>query len=170
MLVDRRQGTACAGQARGARGRAGGFTLIELLITIMVAAVLATLAAPSFREFVATQKLRNVSFDLMAALTLARSEAISRNVTIDFKRTGSAWDTGWTVGEPDAPVMAQEAYKGLSITDSASLAAITFGRDGRATAGTRFTIAPDPVVSGVASRCVLIGADGMPFSRKGACS
>lgn len=159
---------------RGDRPRSGarGFTLIELVITVAVVAVLATLAAPSFREFIATQRIRNTSFDLMTALTLARSEAITRNANVDLLRTQSTWDGGWTVSADGGAtaLLNQQSYSGLSITDSAGLGKITYGKDGRAvTASTNFTIAPATAMAGVTSRCVALGLSGVPSARVGGC-
>lgn len=151
--------------------RVRGFTLIELVFTITVMAVLAALAAPSFREFIATQRVRNASFDLMAALTLVRSEAITRNTTVDLLRTGSSWSEGWTVSAgAGTALLNQQAYGGLTITDSASLAKISYGKDGRSTtASTKFTIAPATSMAGVTSRCISIGLSGVPSSSLGPC-
>ena len=65
-----------------------GFTLIELMTTIAVLVVLALVAMPSFRQFVANQRVRNASFELMSALTLARSQAIVQNGDVKLKRKG----------------------------------------------------------------------------------
>lgn len=159
---------------RPRRRRAQGFTLIELVTAITVMAILAGLALPSFREFVANQRLRSASFDLMAALTLARSEAVTRNVNVSLAKAtaGTAWDKGWNVlaAGTTQPIQNQEALKNLTITDSAALDSITYGKDGRAlTTSTRFTIAPSTTISGVSSRCVSIGLSGVPSSSVGAC-
>ena len=153
------------------RHRAAGFTLLELVTAITVMAILATLATPSFQVFVANQRIRNASFDLMATLSLVRSQAITLNSSVDLQRTGSSWDSGWKVTDGTNTFQLQQAYKNLSITDSGSLATITYGRDGRAvTAVTQFTIAPSVAISGVTARCVSLGLSGVPSSRKGACS
>ena len=153
-----------------AQRRVRGFTLIELITVITVMGVLASLALPSFREFVANQRIRNVSFDLMAALTLARSEAVTRNRSIDLKKTGTAWDEGWKVIDGTNTLHDQQAYKNLAISDSSDLGVITYGKDGRATtASTQFTIAPSTTMTGVSSRCISIGLSGMPSSSMGAC-
>ncbi len=159
---------------RGDKPRHGmrGFTLIELVVTIAVAAILATLAAPSFREFITTQRIRNASFDLTTALTLARSEAITRNANVSLLRTAGTWDGGWTVsaGAGTAALLNQQAYSNLSITDSANLATITYGNDGRSsTTSTAFTIAPATAMTGVTSRCVSLGLSGVPSTRMGVC-
>ena len=157
------------------KGRsATGFTLIELMVTIAIAAILATLAAPSFREYIVSQRIKNASFDLFTALTLARSEAITRNADVDLLRTGTTWAGGWTVKPAIAspPTLhTQAAFTGLKITDSADLSTVTYGKDGRATtATTKFQIEPISSVSGVKLRCVSIGLSGVPSSSVGGCS
>ncbi|RZL87888.1 MAG: prepilin-type cleavage/methylation domain-containing protein [Variovorax sp.] len=135
-------------------------------------AVLAGLALPSFREFVANQRIRNVSFDLMAAITLARSEAVTRgrNVTLAKAPSGTDWGNGWMVVDGTNPIQIQEAFKNLAITDSAALEGITFAKDGRTvTTSTKFTIAPSIAMTGVISRCISIGLSGTPSSSVGAC-
>lgn len=155
---------------RSAGRRVRGFTLIELVAAITVMGVLATLALPSFHAFVANQRIRNGSFDLMAALTLARSEAVTRNRSVDLKRSGTSWDRGWTVEEGTRTFHRQEAYKDLAISDSSGLGVITYGKDGRTvTTSTKFTIAPTTAIAGVSSRCISVGLNGLPSSSMGAC-
>ncbi len=153
------------------RRRTGGFTLIELVTVITIMAVLAGLAAPSFSSFIANQRIRNTSFDLMAALMLARSEAVTRNGNVSFVKAGDEWSAGWKVQVGGNDILNQQALNNLSITDSASLGTITYGKDGRTSTGsTRFTIAPASEMSGVSSRCISISTSGLPSSRVGACS
>jgi type IV fimbrial biogenesis protein FimT len=160
MLVSRRR----------TRRHVRGFTLIELVTVITVMGVLAALALPSFSAFIANQRIRNVSFDLMAALTLARSEAVTRNRSVDLTKTGSAWDEGWEVKDSTNVYQKQQAYKNLAMSDSADLDVITYGNDGRTlTTSTKFTVAPSATIAGVSSRCISIGLNGLPSSSMGAC-
>ncbi|MGS1078356.1 GspH/FimT family pseudopilin [Pseudoxanthomonas beigongshangi] len=58
---------------------AGGFTLIELLIALAVLAVALTLAAPSFQDLIARNRVTAAANELVASLQIARTEAIRRN-------------------------------------------------------------------------------------------
>ena len=161
MLVRRR--------TQGRRLR--GFTLIELMTAVTLMAVLLGLAVPSFRSFIANQRIRNTSFDLMAALMLARSEAVTRAGDVSFEKTGEEWSAGWTVKSGGTTLLSADMVRNLSITDSADLGSVIYGKDGRtSTASTKFTIAPSSEISGVSPRCVSIGPSGVPSSRMGACS
>ena len=105
---------ACAVTAarRGARNSGmrtqSGFTITELMITIAVAAVLAGLAAPSFRGMFQNNRLATQTNTLITHRSLARSEAIKRNLDVVVCRsanptaapptcggTAQDWSTGW---------------------------------------------------------------------------
>lgn len=76
-----------------ARHSHSGFTLVELLITIAVAAILLSVAVPSFRSMVINSRLTTQTHDMIAAINLARSEAIKRNSTVTLCRTRTAGAT-----------------------------------------------------------------------------
>jgi type IV fimbrial biogenesis protein FimT len=76
--------TAC----RRARGRRAGFTIIELMITVAVASVLLGLAVPSFNQMIVGSRLTAQSNEMVAAINLARSEAIKRNANVTLCRSG----------------------------------------------------------------------------------
>ena len=65
--------------------RSKGFTLIELLVTIIVLAILATIALPSFQDLAERRRLINATEAFYADLQLARSEAVkrSRSLTVN---------------------------------------------------------------------------------------
>lgn len=79
-----------------------GFTLIELMVTIGVAGILLTLAAPVFTRLVAKTDATQTSNELVGALHLARSEAASRGVTVAVAASSGGWVDGWSVEIPAA--------------------------------------------------------------------
>jgi type IV fimbrial biogenesis protein FimT len=75
-----------------------GFTLIELLMTVFLAAVLFAFAIPSFRAVIANNRLVTQTNDMVGAMQMARSEAITRNRIMTFCRTTAATDTACAGG------------------------------------------------------------------------
>ena len=74
-----------------------GFTLVELLMGLAILSIVTTTVVPSFSQLLAEQRLRQVSNELRMSLTLARSEAIKRNQTVNVLPAESAWSDGWCV-------------------------------------------------------------------------
>ena len=64
-----------------------GVTLIELMVSIAVLAILLALAVPSFSDFRERQALRGAADNFVAAIGLAKQEAVKRDawVRVDFK-------------------------------------------------------------------------------------
>jgi prepilin-type N-terminal cleavage/methylation domain-containing protein len=83
------------GRGVGSAGR--GFTLIELLIAIVVVAVVLTIVAPSFHDFIVTQRLKAVNQQLVTDLQLARTEAVGRNARLRVAFGGDAGVTCYTL-------------------------------------------------------------------------
>lgn len=54
-----------------------GFTLIELLVVLAIAAILATIAAPSFTDQLARRRIEGVATELNTDLQFARSQAVT---------------------------------------------------------------------------------------------
>ncbi|MBK1719529.1 GspH/FimT family pseudopilin [Thiocystis violacea] len=89
--------------------RTPGFTLVELVMTIAMAAILLSVAVPSFQEAMRTNRIAALTNELSTSLQLARSEAVSRGrrVTVcksdDILATSPAcdssadWQDGWLV-------------------------------------------------------------------------
>ena len=149
---------------------ARGFTFIECVVTLFVATGLMTLAAPSFTTYTATQRIRSASYDLMAAMHYARSEAIKRNTTVDIVKAGSGWASGWRVVAGGTTLRQQDGYAKVNITDSANLVKLTYGNDGRpSTSTTTFKMQPAASINGVTAQCVKILLSGTATSSLGGC-
>ncbi|MFZ5523465.1 MAG: GspH/FimT family pseudopilin [Pseudomonadota bacterium] len=90
-----------------------GVTMMEMLIVVAIAAILATIAGPSFGDFVNNTRLNSTMTQLASDLNRARIEAIKRNswmlICVSNAAgtdcgTGANWQNGWAVcldSEPD---------------------------------------------------------------------
>lgn len=96
----------------GAGARTRGFSLFELVVTLSVAAILATIAVPSYRSLVQSNGLTTQTNELVGALNYARATAVTRGTTVTLCssadrvtcRNDTDWSTGWLVytGNPNA--------------------------------------------------------------------
>jgi type IV fimbrial biogenesis protein FimT len=77
-----------------------GFTLLELMITVGIAAILMSMAIPSFNSTIRSTRLTTYANELVTSLNLARSEAVKRGLQVTVTRKGatsSQWESGWDV-------------------------------------------------------------------------
>ena len=80
--------------------RQAGFSLLELLIAVAVAAVLVSLAAPNLHRAVVKNQVVATANDLVGDLQTARTQAVSRGVSVGVVASGGEWRRGWQV-QPD---------------------------------------------------------------------
>lgn len=81
------------------------FTLIELLMTVAIAAILVTVAVPSFNTLILNARLSAKKNEFINALNLARTTALALNSNIEvcpFSVAGSTtcgakWKDGWII-------------------------------------------------------------------------
>jgi len=148
---------------------ARGFTLIEMSVVVAILVVVLGVLAPSFREFLASQQAKALSFDLASDLLLARNEALKRNVNVAVEPALTGWADGWRVATVPAPqTLSQRNAAPQAVTITGAPAAITFDVNGR-------VIAPNAAVritvsSHSASRCVQLDLSGRARAVQGACT
>ena len=144
-----------------------GFTLIELLVTLTIIAVLAAVAAPSFRDFVASQRVKNASYDISYALANARSEALKRNADVVVSSASGGWQNGWTVTSGTNVLTSHEAFSGLTVSGPAT--DLTYNNSGRLKVGVNPFGVRSTSSSTVSPRCVSIDLSGLAKSKGGVC-
>ena len=131
-----------------------GFTLLELLITVAIAAIILGLGVPAFTEVVARNRMASEVNELIGALALARSEAVTRaaNVTLcpggldaddDAECSGVNWHEGYVVyaTRPDGSFEALRVLEGdddavIEISDNFTGNQVTYNAEGSSSAGT----------------------------------
>jgi type IV fimbrial biogenesis protein FimT len=87
------------------RLRVRGFTLIEMMVTIAIMAILAMIAVPAFRDATRRGQVARASNTLLADLSYARTEAVTRGLDVSVCPssdgvsclTTTTYDTGWMI-------------------------------------------------------------------------
>lgn len=80
-----------------------GFTLIELMVTLAIALILLTLAAPSLQTLLANQRLSASASSFMSTVMQARSTALQYNQRViaqpldGSSSNAGTWSSGWRV-------------------------------------------------------------------------
>jgi type IV fimbrial biogenesis protein FimT len=83
--------------------RLAGFTLIEMMVTISLLAIILGLAVPDLRAYIINSRLTSQINDVVADISLARSEAATRGALVTIcvsedletcKNDGDAWQSG----------------------------------------------------------------------------
>ncbi len=134
--------------------RSSGFTLIELMVTLSVMAILATLAAPSFTSLIQNSRTTTQTNELVAALNLARSEAVKRGVDVQVTPEDGSFVNGWCVHlmpdcDEDRVLRIYPEMRQVAVTNSAS---VRF--DGRGA-----KVDPGNLAMGIAPQSCAAGSD-----------
>lgn len=75
-----------------------GFTLAELLLVMLIAAILCGIGVPAFGGLLRGHRLSTTANELLAAIHLARSEAIQRGARVDLvPASRNDWTEGWII-------------------------------------------------------------------------
>jgi type IV fimbrial biogenesis protein FimT len=114
-----------------------GFTFLELMITLTVAAILSTLAFPSFVTMTKNNRLTTQANDFILALNLTRSEAVKRGTSTTITASGS-WTNGWTVAHATAGTLriGDALQDSMILTNDNANTVITYSSSGTAAGNT----------------------------------
>ena len=134
--------------------RQDGITLMEALVTLAIMGILLALALPSMRAFVIQNRLAAETRLLIAALTLARNEAVKRGSAVQICRSSNAdadharcsgaasgdrggadWGAGWLVLAADGrQVLRRQGELDANTQAPAGRTTITYNASGNASA------------------------------------
>jgi type IV fimbrial biogenesis protein FimT len=153
-----------------------GFTIIELMTVVVIVGILATIGAPSLRDFVIRNRVKTASTDLHFTLTFARSEAVKRNAQVDVVPVSTSdWSQGWSVrvnGTTDN-LASYQAYENVTFaardatcTSAAAVSTVSFLGTGRTTSanGNCFVLTATGYAT-IRARCIMISPSGRPNVR-----
>jgi len=88
-----------------------GFSLIELMVALAIFALLVTLAAPMYGEFLANTQVRNAAENTLLGVRQAQAEAVKRNGSVEFVLSTTSWQVIWfdpLAVDPDEPVSSHD--------------------------------------------------------------
>lgn len=141
--------------------------MIELMVVVAIMAVLAGLAAPSFRDIVEGYRVRQAIEEMTSTIYFARSEAIKRGGNVSVRRncTGGAadeWDCGWIVftdanddgvlNGTDAILQTYPALSNMNVVSRANSSVFRVNRWGQPNSLGAASFAINPKPNGVSSR------------------
>jgi Tfp pilus assembly protein FimT len=69
--------------------------MIEVMVVVVIVSILVTIGLPPMAEFVADQRVRSVTSDINAELSLARAKSIELSRRVYMQKLGVNWNNGW---------------------------------------------------------------------------
>ena len=138
------------------RVRVRGVTIVEMVVVLMVLGIVIFMALPSYHLWIANTQVRTAAESVQNGLRLAASEAVSRNIQIDFVRTldpepglastSNIAGMSWVVrSNPPAPEVTElidskpAAEASQSAAVAANAAVVSFTGLGRLVSGSALT-------------------------------
>jgi type IV fimbrial biogenesis protein FimT len=147
-----------------------GFTLVEAMVVISIMAILAGTSVSSFVWLNQSTQLRGATFDLIADLDFARSEAVKRNADVVVAPRNGDWVNGWTISFGANVLRSRDAI-GAAVDFTSAPPTLTFDGAGRVSLVTigNFQICP-PSGGSTNGRTIRIDPSGLSRSTKSTCS
>ena len=148
-----------------------GFNVVELMIVLAIAGILAAIAAPNMADMVRVQRVRTAAFDIVAGLTLARSEALKRNSAVTMTPATGGWSNGWTSTDGNGNVVQKQGPFSCGSCTFTGPGTVTYTSAGRLPVGSappQFAITSTNIDTSK-FRCIDVDLSGRPVTKTGAC-
>lgn len=182
-----RTSLTCRSHRPGGLAPQAGATLFEVVVVMMIVAILAAIAVPSFRNFTTSNRMTTELDALVGDMQYARSEAVrqGQSVTVCVAASVTApyscaaagtdtWQNGWlvftdlksdqTVDTGDPVLRVQKPFtQGDTLTSDNGISSVTFNRDGFAYTGqaqVTLTLRDSAKDTGF-TRCLYLSQSGM---------
>jgi|GEM_PF-811095 len=84
-------------QSRSAARLGRGLTLVELMVSLAIVAVLAAIAVPALRDYVARKRVEGTAQELVTDLRWLRTLRIQRNETVGIRFGGNSSSTCYVI-------------------------------------------------------------------------
>lgn len=139
----------------------GGFTLIEAMVALFILSILLGVGVPSFRSLVASQQVRNASFDLSSAMLYARAEATKRSANVTIAAVSNNWANGWQISAGGTVLQTQNALSDVAV--ASAYTSVVFNKNGRVAnfvSGQPIRFGLTQAGGGSITRCLRIDSNG----------
>jgi type IV fimbrial biogenesis protein FimT len=130
--------------------RQGGFNLVELLIGLAIAAMLLTLAAPGYQQFMVNTHIRNAAESIATGLRTAQAHAIKRNANcalappqcVEFVLNPAL---GWDIVDENGPTTLESVRWATGSAQFATVAVTPGGAQRVSFNGLGRVVSPNPI-------------------------
>jgi len=140
--------------------RERGFTMTEMMVTVGIMAIIAAIGAPSLMAMVATQRVKTATFDLYAAMSQARSEAVKRNAVVTIAPHTGGFGNGYDLTVGGAVIRTQMGDPSVAISATPGVA-LAFDGYGRLTSPTLYQLELSSGAPGTTpKRCLVVSSSG----------
>ena len=103
-----------------------GFSIVELMVAVAVAAILAAIALPSFRDMSYSGNVTEMTNLLVGDLNTARAEAVRRGTMVGVISNSGGWAKGWYI-ETDGDYKGDGTFASVPVSSGKDVVLVSRG-------------------------------------------